>query len=182
MSRTASGGQFQPLLLLGFILLAGGLLASSTLARQASKFSLPAPPQARPADVDVSNAGVIVEPATVIDSYLFALEVGGAVAVENRDHAVIKHGLDAQKIRSCLNKNGPDEVWAFTSWRRANHFIQTCKLDDGRWGLRIIQGTKAGRWLERTSFIVKNGTKQELREYVTARAVRFTGNLLDIVL
>lgn len=102
-----------------------------------------------------------------------------AVAVQAREHAVIKHGVDAISIRRCLDNNGPNETWKFTSWRRKNHMIQTCKLGDDKWGLRIIQPTKNG-WMEKTAFIVKDGTRQQLVAYVTARAVKFVGDLSTI--
>ena len=91
------------------------------------------------------------------------------VKVRNGEHAPAKHGADAGAIHRCLDANGPAETWQFTSWRRPNHYIQTCQLDDGRWGLRIIQKVKNG-WRERSSFIVKDGTYQQLFEYITARA------------
>lgn len=98
--------------------------------------------------------------------------------VGQADHAVIKHGADALAIRQCLDRYGPNEVWQMTSWRRPNHFIRTCQLDDGRWGLQIIQKTRLNGLIEKTSFVVKDGSLFELRQYVTARAVQFFDSLI----
>ena len=102
-----------------------------------------------------------------------------ALQVVPREHAVKKHGAEAETIRKCLNDNGPDQVWKFTSHRRNNHFIQCGKLDGDRdfWGIRIIQRMKDGRYEERTSFVVKDGTRQQMVEYVSAKAERFFGSL-----
>lgn len=91
--------------------------------------------------------------------------------VKSDGHSIKRHGEDAAKIHKCLDNNGPEQLWKITGYKRPNHFIETCKLDDGRWGLRIIQRTLKG-WQEKTSFVVKRGTLTELREYITARAVR----------
>ena len=103
---------------------------------------------------------------------LLAILLAANVAILNGDHAVLKHGTEASQIRKCLDNNGPNETWKLTSWRRPNHYVQTCKLDSGKWGIRIVQITKENGWIEKTAFVVKNGTKQELIEYVTARAIQ----------
>jgi hypothetical protein len=107
-----------------------------------------------------------------------------ALQVVNREHAVAKHGEQASQIRKCLDSNGPDQVWKFTSHRRDNHYIQCIKMDNGNddpgddhWGIRIIQRLKDGNYQERTSFVIKDGTRQQLIEYVTARAEQFFGAL-----
>jgi hypothetical protein len=93
------------------------------------------------------------------------------------NHAVLKHGAEATSIRRCLDSNGPNEVWEFTSHRRKGFFIFTCQLDDGKWGIQILQRTKLGQWIEKTAFVVKDGSAFQLKEYVTARAVRFVGDV-----
>ena len=99
---------------------------------------------------------------------LLSLGLANRARVVNGEHSLAKHGAEAAAIHRCLDDNGPAELWAFTSWRRHDHYIQTCRLEDGRWGLRIIQRVK-GAWQERTSFIVKDGSREKLVEYVTAR-------------
>jgi hypothetical protein len=93
------------------------------------------------------------------------------------DHAVVKHGAEAEMIRCSLDQKGASEIFKVTSWRRPNHFIRTCQLDDDRWGLQIIQKTKNNGWIEKTAFVVKDGSRFELVQYVTMRAVKFLGNL-----
>jgi len=117
---------------------------------------------------------------------LASLQIPATVdlALEMRmvSHPVTKHGVEATSIRKCLENNGPDRIWKFTSHRRSGFFIFTCLLDDGRWGLQIAQLTRAGEWLEKTAFIVKEGSAFELKEYVTARAVEFIGNVATFTL
>ena len=110
---------------------------------------------------------------------LLAVLLAGYLLLEvvDRDHAVEKHGIEAEQIRKCLDTRGADQLWKFTSHRREDHFIQCARLAPDSWGIRIIQRLKDGSYLERTSFIVKNGTLFEMIEYVTARAVRYDGEL-----
>jgi hypothetical protein len=102
-----------------------------------------------------------------------------SVVLEMRmaSHAVLKHGAEATAIRQCLEGRGPKEVWEFTSHKRRDFFILTCQMDDGKWGVQIIQRTKIGRLLEKTAFIIKDGSAFQLKEYVTARAVKFFGDV-----
>lgn len=110
---------------------------------------------------------------------LAVLALAGAVLalqVLNGNHAVEKHGEDAAVIQRCLDNREPDEVWAFTGRRRENHFIQcvqTDEEDENSWGIRIIRRLADGRYQERTSFVVKDGTRQQMIEYVSARAKQF---------
>lgn len=97
-------------------------------------------------------------------------------------HPVLKHGEEATSIRRCLERNGPNEIWKFTSHRRKGFFIFTCLLDDGRWGIQIAQLTKLGEWIEKTAFVIKDGTPFQLKEYITARAIRFLGDLASYTL
>ncbi len=85
-------------------------------------------------------------------------------------HAVARHGDEAQQVRSALSCNGPSEVWRFRSWRRQKQAIVTCELPDGRWGLSIIERVWYGL-KERSSYIVKDGTRSQLWEYVSSKDV-----------
>ena len=116
----------------------------------------------------------------ILATILFASATTAAVvAVRNGAHAAAKHGADAIAIQCQLDNEPPHSVWQFTSWRRQGTFIQTTCLPDGRWGLRIIECTKAG-WNEKTSFVPKDGSAVSLKEYVSARAVEFFGRLADM--
>lgn len=93
-------------------------------------------------------------------------------AVQNGTHSIEKHGADAVEIHAALDcGNGPVETWQSRSWRRKNQFFQVCQLEDGRWGLRLVERTLRGL-KEKTSFVVKDGSRFALVEYLTARAVR----------
>jgi len=111
----------------------------------------------------------------LVAAYLLLRQDG--VDVQTRDHAVIAHGAEATNIRRCLDSNGPQETWKITGHKKPNHFVFTCKMDDGRFGIQIAQKTKAGQWIEKTAFVVKDGTGRQLLEYLTARAVQFLGDL-----
>jgi hypothetical protein len=106
---------------------------------------------------------------------------GNDVPVANGKHALAKHTADAKAIHKCLDGRGPSEVWKVTSLDYPNHFIQTCQLNDGRWGIRVIQWTKDRIFKEKTSFVIKDGTKEQLVEYLTARARPFAGKLGDFM-
>ena len=107
---------------------------------------------------------------------------GNDVPVANGQHALIKHEADAQAIHKCLNGQGPHDVWQVNSFQYPNHFIQTCRLDDGRWGIRVIQWTKDKIFREKTSFVIKDGTREQLVEYLTARAEPFLGKLGNLMM
>ena len=107
---------------------------------------------------------------------------GNDVPVANGQHALIKHEADAQAIHKCLDKNGPYDVWKVDSPEFPNHYIQCTRLTDGRWGIRVIQWTKDKIFREKTSFVIKDGTREQLVEYLTARAEPFLGKLGDLMM
>jgi hypothetical protein len=117
--------------------------------------------------------------ALLAAGYFLLQELAGEQQVEvvNGTHAVQKHGEEAAQIQECLDSNGPNQVWKFTSHRRDNHFIQCAEMDDDFWGIRIIERLTGGKYKERTSFVVKDGTFQQMIEYVSARAEQFFGPL-----
>lgn len=114
-------------------------------------------------------------PVTMFLLFLVLLGVGLYLLVEPTQHALQKHGAEAQLVRKACDQ-GPEEMWQSASWRRPNQFWQVCQTDDGRWGLRLIEKVKTG-WKEKTSFIPKEGTYFDVREYVSARAKPFFGPL-----
>lgn len=93
-----------------------------------------------------------------------------AVNVNTRpEHSVKKHGEDAAAIHQHLRNCDPDEVWKTRSHKRPNVFYLGCELEDDCWGLCITKFVK-GELREITSFIVKDGTRAQFIEYVSARA------------
>lgn len=106
---------------------------------------------------------------------------GNDVPVADSQHALAKHAAEANAIHKCLDGRGPHDVWRVDSLQFPNHFIQTCRLGDGRWGIRVIQWTRDKIFREKTSFIIKDGTREQLVEYLTARAEPFVGKLGDLM-
>lgn len=114
----------------------------------------------------------------IVAGALIASGIAGvAEQVRTRpEHSTAKHGDVVADIHRCLQQNGPHQVWRSTSWRTPNHYFLTCQLDDGTWGLSIVEKARKG-WLERTTFQVKDGTLQQLIEYVSAKAKLVSGTL-----
>lgn len=110
---------------------------------------------------------------------LIAVAVLASIAVMPRMHAVAKHGMEAVAIRQACEEHGADYVFKSLS-PKDNKYFQVCALDDGRYGIRVIQCTAKG-WVERTAFVAKgalgDGTWERTWEYISARAERFTGRL-----
>ena len=106
---------------------------------------------------------------------LVILGVLWVAGVQNGEHSVIKHGADAIQIHEILDDScrGSHNQWHSRSWRTPNKFFQTCQLDDGRWGFRVIDKIK-GVWHEKTSFVPGDVSYTHLVEYLSgiARIVR----------
>jgi hypothetical protein len=92
--------------------------------------------------------------------------------VVNNAHSVEKHGLDAQRIQSCINSNGPEMV--YKDKFEPDKFYFLCQLDDGRWGMQV-NVCDSGDICEKTSFVKGNGTWKELMKYLFNKATKFTG-------
>ena len=119
--------------------------------------------------LDVRPLALLALLALLATSFVAAAELVDAPVLNNPAHSIAKHGADAAAIHNALDCAGPSSVWQSRSWRSQNKFFQTCQLDDGRWGCRIVQvGRNAMR--ELTSFVVKDGTRLRLVEYLSARA------------
>lgn len=125
------------------------------------------------------QTGLIFLPILVAMAAGIILLIGNGVKVKNGAHSVSKHQAEAREIHKCLDEKGPFRVWKFRPGKKENHYVQTCRLDDYRWGMRIIEKTKRG-WQERTSFVPKQGTTEQLNEYLTARAEPFNGYLSNV--
>ena len=110
---------------------------------------------------------------------ILAVVAGGLVAVNLRNHAMLKHGYEAYLIHRCLDDNGPDEVWQSRNVQHDRKYFQLCQLDDGRWGMRVIV-CAAGRFIEKTTFIVGGGSASELTNHLSGKATPFEGWLSEV--
>jgi hypothetical protein len=124
----------------------------------------------------VATAVVVAEApmADVSYDYLMSLLVqdGIPVPVEDRDHAILKHGKEAADIRRACEDNG---VWRLYQFRHNPFkYAAMCILPDGRIGVRILEivgSNEARRLMERTSFVPGDGSLYRAVEYVSAKAV-----------
>lgn len=103
-----------------------------------------------------------------------------AINVDTRpEHSVKKHGGEAVAIHEHLRRCDPDEIWKTRSDKRPNIFYFGCELDDDCWGLCIVQKARQGLQ-EITSFVVKDGTRAQFVEYVSARATLVGSSLSSL--
>lgn len=113
---------------------------------------------------------------------LVAVAVYAVIEVQSRAHAVARHGAEAVAIRQACEEYGPDYVFKSLS-PKDNKYFQVCALDDGRYGLRVIECTARG-WMERTAFVAKgalgDGTWERTWEYLSARSTIFKGKLSNV--
>jgi hypothetical protein len=104
------------------------------------------------------------------------LAVAGAVLPVYNRHAVRRHGAEAVAVRECFERNGPFNQ--FRSSADPNVVYQTCRLDDGRWGLQVIKwDARLRAWIEKTSFIRKDGSWSELWRYLRRTVTHLRGPL-----
>lgn len=94
-------------------------------------------------------------------------------------HAVAKHGSDAELVRQACDNNGHYQLWQ--ALERPGKFYRVCQLDGQRFGLQIVECTRAGI-RERSSFIPgasqhPAGSYGRIYEYLTGKAVRIAGGL-----
>jgi len=102
---------------------------------------------------------------------IILLILGGIllITVENGSHSIERHGAEAVQIQETLDCQGSFNQWHSRSWRTPNKFFQTCQLDDGRWGFRVVDKIR-GQWREITSFVPGDGSYAHLVEYLSAIA------------
>jgi hypothetical protein len=79
------------------------------------------------------------------------------------DHATNRHGADANRIRRCLEQNGPLQIW-----RAGDVFYRICLLEDERYGIQAIRkgGKLSDVYHEITAFVKGRGTLPELLKYL----------------
>jgi hypothetical protein len=98
-----------------------------------------------------------------------------SLAVVETEHAVIKHGTEAQRIRNCINKNGPYMTFRGTGQEKNQWYI-ICQLNENTFGLQALV-CEAGKLLEKTAFVPKDGTWANVLSYVTRFATKYTGEI-----
>ena len=76
-----------------------------------------------------------------------------AMAVVYGSHAVIKHGIEAEQVRECINKGGGIQLWKNSDTGRQ---AEVCLLPDGKFGVQVTRFKK-----EVTSFIKNKMTRIE---------------------
>lgn len=113
---------------------------------------------------------------------LAAVLLAAGVKVTPRMHAVVKHGLEAVAIRDSCD-GGADYIFQSLSPKTPNKFLELCALEDGRWGIRIIECV-GRRWIERTAFVPKgtlgDGTWERAMEYISGKARPWSGKLSKV--
>jgi len=77
------------------------------------------------------------------------------------EHAVQRHGSDAESIRQCLDDKGPYQLWRNLDGQT---YYKLCQFDDSRWGLQAI--VKEGDvWHEKTAFVRGDGSWNDLEQF-----------------
>jgi putative hemolysin len=95
-----------------------------------------------------------------------------ALDMDASPHANSKHGwLTAQSIVDCISKNGTHMNLKFKD--RDGKFYLPCQLPDGNIGLGIFDA----KGNNITAFVPRDGTWEQVKEYILQRATRFTGAL-----
>ena len=111
-------------------------------------------------------------------AFLFLLAVIGigavmAIKVISQPHAESRHGEEVATVRKSCDEKEPYQIWRN---RDGKTFYQLCQLPDDRYGIRAI--IKDGEdWVEKTSFIPKDGTLAEVMKYLEGFATRYTAPL-----
>ncbi|KAA3645355.1 MAG: hypothetical protein DWQ07_12875 [Chloroflexi bacterium] len=105
-------------------------------------------------------------------AFLIGFLLAGIVVINGR-HAVDRHGAEATAIRTCIDNNGPTQIWMSRDKRT---FYQICQLEDGRWGLQAII-KKGQEWFEKTAFVKGDGSWQALMRYLGNIATKYNGTL-----
>ena len=98
----------------------------------------------------------------------------GAVLLST--HAVKRHGTEAQTIRDCLERNGAIQVWQSDAEPSVKIFCVDLEPPCGKIGIMIAQlwPSLLSRcdYRERTSFVPRDGTLEEVEEYLSRFATR----------
>jgi hypothetical protein len=90
-------------------------------------------------------------------------------------HAVAKHGSDAVAIRRACDNGGEIQRWQ--ALERPGKFYRVCELSPTRFGIQIVECTRAGI-RERSSFVLRaasgfaEGSLLRAHEYLKAKATQ----------
>ena len=82
-------------------------------------------------------------------------------------HAVERHPGLAQRIRQCLNDNGPEMIFKDNNTGR---YFFLCQLNNGKWGFQISEKVN-GAWEEITAYYKGNGSLNELLDYFARNGI-----------
>lgn len=94
----------------------------------------------------------------VVLMVVYAVAAGLAFApVKPGQHAVLKHNSDALAVRDCLQQNGALGVWQKADGR----IIRLCEVEDGVFGLQVLEPDERGTLHEITAYIKNKMTRIE---------------------
>lgn len=88
--------------------------------------------------------------------------------VELNAHAIARHGNDAWTVRTCLDNNGPVQVWR--AFDKATYYL-ICQTGNQEYGIQPV--AKDGG--EKTAFI--KGAWNDTIKYLSKFGTRFNGPL-----
>ena len=95
-----------------------------------------------------------------------------AFAPVYHQHAVVRHGTDAELVRKCLEDNGPVQQWRKLD---SSRYHKLCVLPDGRIGDQIVQLDDDGIWHEITSFVRQESTLDDVVRALSREAIKVWG-------
>lgn len=87
-------------------------------------------------------------------------------------HAIVRHGTDAELVRKCLEDNGPVQQWRKND---SSRYHKLCILPDGRIGDQIVQLDDDGVWHEITSFVRQESSLDDVVRALAREAVKVWG-------
>jgi hypothetical protein len=93
----------------------------------------------------------------------------------DRREEKLRHSRERMLIHKAFSERGPEEVWQTDA--EENVFMCVVQLSDGRYGIIILEHMDDGdgpvEWQERTSFVPRDGEREQVWEYVSRLAHPF---------
>lgn len=109
----------------------------------------------------------------LVAALIIVLVATALPAIEHSRHATDRHGFDAEYIRQCLDKSGPQIVFR----DKAGMYFLLCQLPDGRWGAELTRKLSDG-WHEVTAYVKGDGSWKTVTDWLIRQgAARFKGPL-----